>query len=110
MSAAEWATTGVAAVVSSAGYLVGGHDYLARGVVGDLVGFALLGGMGIARGGRVRHEAAVCLLLIGVVLLLDPQWPLRYGEPTWWGAFTVGLVGYVGLRRRLCRGSRPEGP
>ncbi len=102
LSRAEWATTAVAAAASSTGYVVGGHDYLARGVVGDLVGFALLAGVGLARHARVQHEAATCLTLIGIVLLLDPQWPLRLGEPAWWALFSVGLIAYVAVRRRLC--------
>ncbi len=102
LSPAEWATTAVAALVSSAGYLAGGLPYLSRGVVGDLAGFALLAAVGTAVRARVRHEAAVCLLLIGAVLLASPQWPLEVAEPVWWGVFAVGLVGYLAVRRRLC--------
>lgn len=104
LSRAEYATTGVAAVVSSAGYVTGGFPYLARGVVGDLSGFLVLGVAGIAAGARVRHEAAVCLGLIGAVLLLDPQWPLALPEPAWWALFSIGLVAYVVVRRRICDG------
>lgn len=42
LSGPELATTAIAAVASSAGFVVGGHAYLARGVVGDLVGFVVL--------------------------------------------------------------------
>ena len=102
LSAAEWATTAVAAVVSSAAYVTAGFPYLARGVVGDLTGFLLLGVAGAAVGARLRHEALICLTLIGVVLVLDPQWPLRLSEPLWWGLFTIGLAAYVAVRRRIC--------
>ncbi len=77
-------------------------SYLARGVVGDLTGFLLLGVAGAAVGARLKHEAIVCLALIGVVLLLDPQWPLRLSEPLWWGLFTIGLAAYVAVRRKIC--------
>lgn len=97
----EYATTAVAAVVSSAAYLSGGLPYLSRGVLGDLAGFALLAAVGTARRGRVRHEALVCLALIGAVLLLDPQWPLQAPEAVWWSAFGVGLAAYLGLRRTV---------
>ncbi len=102
LSRAEGLTTSVAAVASTTGYLVGGHDYLARGVVGDLAGFVVLAAVGIAAHGRVRHEAALCLTAIGVVLLAEPQWPLRLSEPAWWGIFSVGLLGYLAVRRRVC--------
>jgi len=102
LSKAEYATTAVAAVVSSTAYVTGGFPYLARGVVGDLTGFLLLGVVGVAVGARVQHEAAVCLALIGVVLLVDPQWPLQLAEPAWWALFSTGLVAYVVVRRRIC--------
>ena len=102
LSAGEWATTAVAAVVSTGGYLSGGSSYLARGVVADLLGFALLAGAGLAVHRRVRHEALICLVLIGAVLLLDPQWPLALPETAWWAMFFVGLTAYVSVRRRVC--------
>lgn len=102
LSPAEWATTVFAALVSSAAYLTAGLPYLSRGVVGDLAGFLLLGLVGAAAGARLRHEALICLMLIGVVLLLDPSWPLRLPELAWWGLFAVGASSYVTLRRRLC--------
>lgn len=102
LSRAEWATTAVAAVVSSGAYVTLGYPYLARGVVGDLTGFLLLGLGGAAARARVKHEALVCLAVIGAVLLLDPQWPLRLSEPVWWALFSVGLGAYVLVRRTLC--------
>ena len=102
LSKAEYATTAVAAVVSSAAYITGGFPYLARGVVGDLAGFLALGIAGVALRARVRHEAAVCLALIGAVLLIDPDWPLRFSEPAWWALFSMGLAAYVVVRRRIC--------
>lgn len=102
LSRAEYATTAVAAVVSSTAYVTGGFPYLARGVVGDLTGFAVLAAAGLAAGARVRHEAATCLAMIGGVVLLDPDWPLRVSEPLWWAAFTAGLTAYVVVRRTIC--------
>ena len=102
LSRAEWATTAVAAAVSSGAYVTAGFPYLARGVVGDLAVLLLLGVLGVAVGARVRHEALLCLAGIGVVLVLDPQWPLRLAEPVWWGLFGVGLAAYLAVRRTLC--------
>lgn len=102
LSRGEYATTAVAAVVSSAAYVTGGFPYLARGVVGDLSGFLVLGLAGVAARARVRHEAAVCLALIGTVLLADPAWPLGIPEPAWWALFSTGLAAYVVVRRRAC--------
>ena len=83
VSRAECVTTAIAAVVSSTSYVIGGLPYLSRGVVGDLTGFLLLGAAGAAAGARVQHEAAVCLVLIGGVIVLNPEWPLRVREPRW---------------------------
>ena len=102
LSRTEWATTAIAAVVSSAAYVAGGFSYLARGVVGDLTGFLLLGVAGAVVGARLKHEALICLALIGVVLLLEPEWPLRLSEPLWWGLFTIGLAAYLAVRRTIC--------
>jgi uncharacterized membrane protein len=102
LSAAEWATTATAAVVSTGAYLTAGHPYLARGVVGDLVGFTVLAGVGVAARARVKHEAAICLGLIGVVVVAAPQWPLALPEPAWWALFSGGLAAYVAVRRRIC--------
>lgn len=58
---------------------------------------------------RVEHEAAACLvLMIGVVLQLDLQWPLRLPEVFWWGAFTAGLGSYLVVRRHVCDRNRQE--
>ncbi len=103
LSRAEWATTLVAVVVSVTAYLMSGAPYLARGVVGDLVGFALLAVVGLALRARVQHEALVCLVCIGVVVAVSPDWPLRVASGVWWALFLVGLSAYVVLRRRLCR-------
>lgn len=92
----------MAAVVSSTAYVAGGHPYLARGVVGDLSGFLLLGVTGAAARARVKHEALTCLTLIAAVLALDLQWPLRLSEPIWWGLFALGLAAYVAIRRTIC--------
>jgi hypothetical protein len=102
LSKAEYVTTAVAAVVSSAAYVIGGFPYLGRGVVGDLAGFLVLGVAGLAVRARVRHEAALCLGLIGAVLLAGPDWPLRLAEPAWWALFSTGLAAYVVVRRRIC--------
>lgn len=102
LSRPEWATSTVAAVVSASAYAAGGHPYLARGVVGDLAGFALLATVGGLRRARFRHEAGVCLLAIGLVLLARPDWPLRLPDALWWIAFAAGLAGYLLLRRRVC--------
>lgn len=99
---AELLTTSVAVVTSTAAYLTGGHPYLARGVVGDLAGFVLLGAGGLAVKARLRHEALVCLALIGVVVLIRPRWPLQLSEGVWWAVFVVGLGAYLAVRRHLC--------
>jgi len=102
LSRSELGTTAVAVVVSTTGYLLGGGTYLARGVVGDLVGFGLLAAAGVVRSARVRHEALTCLAGIGAVVLAAPQWPLRVPQGGWWAAFSVGLGAYVLLRRGVC--------
>lgn len=99
---AERLSTGVAAGVSTAAYVTLGQPYLARGVVGDLAGLGLLAVAGLVGHARVRHEAAVCLAGIGVVVVAAPQWPLRYGAVTWWVLFGAGLSAYLLLRRGLC--------
>lgn len=105
----EWATTAVAVVVSSAAYVTGGLPYLSRGVLGDLAGLGLLAGVVLVRGERLRHEALLCLGAIGLVLLVDPRWPVRVTEPVWWSAFALGLLGYVVLRRRVLQPARGPG-
>lgn len=102
LSRAERLSTAVAAVVSSTAYVTHGNRCLARGVVGDLTGFLVLGTAGAAAGGRLRHEAAACLVLIRGVLVLDPAWPDRIDERRWWAAFATGSTAYVLVRGRLC--------
>ena len=97
---ADVATTAAAVVISTGLYLRNGHDYLARGVVGDLVGLAVLAVPLVLVRRRGRHEAMTCLVAIGVVHLLDPQWPLTRSEAFWWVAIAVGLAAYIALRRR----------
>lgn len=100
---AEGLSTACAAAVSTALYVALGEPYLARGVVGDLAGFAALAGVLASTGRRARHEALVCLSLIGVVLVVHPDWPLRHGRAAWWAAVTAGLGGYVLVRTRVLR-------
>jgi hypothetical protein len=104
----EIATTAAAVVVSGSAYAAWGSPYLARGVVGDLLGFAVLSVPLVALRRRLRHEALVCLAGIGLVLLLDPDWPLRYSDGRWWRAFAFGLVLYLGLRRARLHGRWPR--
>lgn len=101
LSRAEWVTTGFAVVVSSTAYVVGGSPYLARGVVGDLAGFAVLAAGASVLRARLRHEALTCLLGIGVVVALGPDWPLRVRDAVWWAAVGVGLGAYVLVRRQV---------
>lgn len=96
----ELASTAVAVVASTGLYLRYGHDYLARGVVGDLVGLTVLAAPLVVARRRGRHEAMTCLAAIGVVHLLEPQWPLERSDAFWWGAIAVGLTAYITLRRR----------
>ena len=102
LSRAELLTTAAAATISTGAYLGYGASYLARGVVGDLLGFAILGAVAAGSRARLRHEAAVCLLCIGGVVAARPAWPLRFGELVWWGLFLLGLAAYVVQRRRVC--------
>lgn len=97
----EVATTALAVAVSTAAFLRYGRHYLARGVVGDLAGLGVLAGVLVLRRRRARHEAAVCLSFIGIVAVLRPEWPLRYGSRMWWASVAVGLGAYLGLRRRV---------
>jgi hypothetical protein len=97
----EVSTTAIAFAISTALYMAYGHAYLSRGVVGDLAGFALLSGVVAVRHRRLRHEALVCLAAIGVVLLVDPQWPLSRSSGFWWWVVTAGLAGYLTVRQRL---------
>ena len=102
LSGAEWGTTSIAVVVSTTAYLTVGYPYFARGVVADLLALVLLAMAGIAAGTRMKHEAAICLALIGLVVLIGPQWPLALSEAAWWTLFFFGLAGYLAVRKRLC--------
>lgn len=103
LSKAECITTTLTAVVSGTAYVTEGLPPLpVPGVVGDLTGFLVPGPVGAAARARLRHEAAVCLVLNGGVLVLDPAWPLRVSEPRWWAQFSPGLAVYVLVRRRPC--------
>jgi len=102
LSRSEWATTVLAGSVSATAYLAVGYPYLARGVVADLLGFAVLATAAAVAGARLKHEAVACLALIGLVVLLAPQWPLAVPEAVWWVLFLTGLTGYLALRRRIC--------
>ncbi len=97
---AEVATTAAAIVASTGLYVRHGHNYLARGVVGDLVGLAVLAVPLVLVRRRGRHEAMTCLAAIGLVHLADPDWPLERSDSFWWGAISVGLAAYLLLRRR----------
>ncbi len=71
-------------------------------MVGDLLGFAVLAAAGATLGARVEHEAAVCLALVGLLVLAAPQWPLAVPAAAWWALFLIGLMGYLAVRKRLC--------
>jgi len=58
--------------------------------------------VGGGHNGLVAAWYALCLGLIGAVLLADPDWPLRLAEPAWWALFSTGLSAYVVVRRRIC--------
>ena len=99
---AEVVTTSLAAVVSTGAYPQYGHPYLARGVVGDLLGFGALAFVAMRTSRRLRHEAALCLTVITAVTLVHPQWPLLGSESLWWLLFALALLPYIALRRRVC--------
>jgi hypothetical protein len=102
----ELVSSAIAAAVSGGLYLRFGHAYLARGVVGDLVGFGVLALPVVAHRARLRHEAMVCLAGIGVVHAREPEWPLQVGSSGWWAAFGAGLAGYLLVRWRQLPSSR----
>lgn len=104
----ELVTTAVAVVVSSSLYIAQGHPYLARGVVGDLAGLAVLSIVVIRWRRRLRHEALLCLFSIGVVLTLDLDWPLRLSGLLWWSAVAAAVAIYLVVRYR-CLVLRPSG-
>jgi hypothetical protein len=97
---AELVTTAVAVGVSSGLYIAQGHPYLARGVVGDLVGLAVLSIVVVRRRHRLRHEALLCLFCIGVVVILNPGWPLRLPGLLWWSAVAATVAIYLVVRSR----------
>jgi hypothetical protein len=99
----EIVTTVAAFVISSALYVRWRHPYLARGVVGDLVGLTLLAALATRRV-RARHEAMICLASIAVVLAVDPEWPLAIPDVIWWSAVVVAVACYVVIRLRVGRG------
>ena len=97
----EVATTIAATACSTVLYLREGHPYLARGVVGDLLGFAVLSTVLLSRRERGRHEALVCLAGIAAVHAAAPTWPLARPPRLWWSAMAAGLASYLVLRRRV---------
>ncbi len=109
LGSAEVVSSFAAVVISTVLYLREGEAYLARGVVGDLVGLAVLGRVLQRRRARMRHEALICLAGISVVRALRPGWPLRVSSATWWLALAVALTGYVGARRSVLSRARPDG-
>lgn len=94
----ELASSVIAAVISGGLYLRYGDPYLARGVVGDLVGFTVLTVPLVWQRVRFRHEAMVCLVGIGVVHAMGTDWPVAVPAPTWWVAFAAGLGAYLTVR------------
>ena len=99
---AELVTTSLAVAVSSSLYIAQGHPYLARGVVGDLVGLTVLSIVVVQRRRRLRHEALLCLCCIGfLVLILDPGWPLRLPGILWWSAVAAAVAIYLVVRSRI---------
>lgn len=110
----EVATTVAATACSTALYLREGHPYLARGVVGDLLGFAVLSAVLLSQRARARHEALVCLAGIAVVRVAAPMWPLAKPPRFWWSTMAAGLTSYLALRRRVLGAAaspvRSQGP
>lgn len=100
---AEMATTAAAVAVSGSCWALLGAPYLARAVVGDTLGFTVLSAVLVARGRRLRHEAAVCLVAIGLVHLAGWAWPLALPSWAWAAVFLVDLACYLALRTGLLR-------
>ncbi|MGH3452525.1 MAG: hypothetical protein ACRDQW_17850 [Haloechinothrix sp.] len=96
---AELASTTLAVGFSSGLYLVFGHPYLARGVLGDLLGLGVLTAVLIIRPRRLRHEAIVCFVGIGIVSAFRPDWPLSLPGIVWWGAAMAAVTAYVAVRQ-----------
>ncbi len=99
----EVVTTVAAFAISSVLYARWRHPYLARGVVGDLIGLTLLSAVA-ARRVRLRHEAMVCLASIAVVLAIEPQWPLAIPDAIWWLAVVAAVACYLVIRLRVGQG------
>jgi hypothetical protein len=97
----EVLTTCAAFAISTTLYLRYRHPYLARGVLGDLIGFAVLAAVLATGRRRLRHEALVCLAAILAVLAVHPEWPLRLRSAVWWLLVALGLLAYLVARRRL---------
>jgi len=105
LSGPEWATTAVALGSSTAGFLRGGHRYLAQGVVGDLAGLGVAAAALAGAGRRLRHEAALCGVAILVVRRLDPRWPEAWPAAAWWAAIAAGLGAYLPWRNHRLAGA-----
>ncbi len=104
LDGSEWASSAVAAAISSSAYLRYGRAYLAPGVLGDLIGFAVLSQVLRRRRVRLRHEALLCLACIGgTTIATRGSGVRRVPEPLLWGAFTTGLSAYLRQRRTVCR-------
>jgi len=103
----EVATTAAAVVASSVAYVVLGDGYLAKGVVGDSLGFTVLGGALVTCGRRLRHEALWCAAGIALVHAAGVEWPLRFPARLWWAVIAADLATYLAVRWLLLgRGRR----
>ena len=100
----EVVTTLVAATISSGLYVRDGQPYLARGVVGDVVGLAFLATVLRLKGTRARHEALVCLVAIGAVSATRAPWPLRVPALGWWFIVVTVVAAYLRYRNHELSG------
>lgn len=100
---AELLTTALAVVVSGSCWAVFGAPYLARGVVGDSLGVMVLAGALLLTGRRLRHEALLCLVGIGLVHLAGWEWPLGLPSAVWAAVFLVDVLLYLLLRAGVLR-------
>lgn len=103
LDGAERTTTALAVVVSSGLYARYRHPYLARGVLGDIIGLVACSVALVARRKRLRHEAFVCLAAIGAVHLVRPRWPLRFADALSWSGIALALTGYLRFRQSVLR-------